>query len=95
MDKKYMEEVLGIENVKIQIKLKLRLEECNKEDPDSYVLYAWGRAAEGQLGTNPSKELTKPIKIKLPADCELLTLSGNFTFLNNKKTKATLINSID
>lgn len=95
MDKKYMEEVLGIENVKLQIKLKLRLEECNKEDPEGYVVYAWGRASEGQLGTNPSKEINKPIKIKLPHDCEVYKLSGNFTFLYNKKSKVTLINHID
>ncbi len=61
--------MLGIENVKIQQKLKLRSEDCNKEDPDSYVLHAWGRGAEGQLGTNPSKEITKPFKFKLPQDC--------------------------
>lgn len=55
--------------MKIQQKLKLRSEDCNKEDPDSYVLHAWGRGAEGQLGTNPSKEITKPFKFKLPQDC--------------------------
>jgi hypothetical protein len=95
MDKKYMEEVLGIENIKFQIKLRLRLEECNKEDPESYVVHAWGRASEGQLATNPSKEITKPIKLKLPSDCEVYALSGNFTLLHNKKNNATLINAID
>lgn len=95
MDKKYMEEVLGIENIKLQIKLKLRLEESNKEDPESYVVHGWGRASEGQLATNPSKEIAKPIKIKLPSDCEILKLSGNFTFIHNKKTNVTSINSIE
>ena len=55
MDKKYMEEVLGVVNQKVQQKMKLRLEECNEENPDEYVAYGWGRAAEGQLSTNPSK----------------------------------------
>ena len=50
-----MEEVLGVMNQKAQQKLRLRMEECNKENPDEYVMYGWGRAAEGQLGTNPSK----------------------------------------
>ena len=66
MDKKYMQEVLGILNVKQQIKLRLRLEESNVQNPDEYVIYGWGRNAEGQLATNPSKEIFKPIKIKLP-----------------------------
>ena len=55
MDKKYMEEVLGVMNVKIQQKLTLKIAEQNKENPENYVLYGWGRASEGALGTNPSK----------------------------------------
>ena len=80
MSKKYMEEVLGIMNQKAQQKLRLRMEECNKENPDDYIIHGWGRAAEGQLGTNPSKEITKPLKIKLPADCKFYSASGNYTF---------------
>jgi hypothetical protein len=55
MDKKYTEEVLGILNVKLQQKLKLKLSESNQDNPDEYVVYGWGRAAEGQLAGNPSK----------------------------------------
>lgn len=60
-----------------------------------YVIYGWGRAAEGALATNPSKSITKPIKIKLPADCEIFTLSGRYTFLLNKKTQTLSVNHID
>jgi hypothetical protein len=95
MDKKYMEEVLGISNVKMQQKLSIRLQESNIENPDSYVIHGWGRASEGALGTNPSKEITKPIKIKLPNDCEIVDLTGAFTVIANRKLGLTFVNSID
>jgi asparagine synthetase B (glutamine-hydrolysing) len=95
MDKKYMEEVLGINNVKMQQKLSIRLQESNVENPDAYVIHGWGRASEGALGTNPSKEITKPIKIKLPADCEIVDLTGSYTVIANRKLGLTFVNSID
>lgn len=95
MDKKYTEEVLGISNVKMQQKLSIKLQESNVENPDVYVIHGWGRASEGALGTNPSKEITKPIKIKLPAECEVVDLSGPYTVIANRKQGLTLINSID
>lgn len=55
MDKKYMEEVLGILNHKLQQKLKIRLQEKNQQNGEGDIIYGWGRAAEGQLSTNPSK----------------------------------------
>ena len=95
MDKKYMEEVLGIVNQKLQLKLKLRIEECNTENPDEYVVHGWGRAAEGQLSTNPSKEIGKPFKIKLPGDCKVFRTCGNFTFIENTKDNKILVNNVD
>ena len=95
MSKKYMEEVLGIMNQKAQQKLRLRMEECNKENPDDYIIHGWGRAAEGQLGTNPSKEITKPLKIKLPADCKFYSASGNYTFAENKNDGKMMVNYVD
>ena len=50
-----MEEVLGIMNHKLQQKLKIRLQEKNEEDGEGDIMYGWGRAAEGQLATNPAK----------------------------------------
>ena len=73
----------------------MRLEYYNKEDPDMYIIYGWGRAAEGGLATNPSKVITKPIKIKLPNDCDIFALSGKYSLLYNKKTHALLVNHID
>lgn len=95
MDKKYMEEVLGLVNVKMQQKLSVKMAEANIERPDSYVIHGWGRASEGALGTNPSKEVTKPIKIKLPNDCEILDLTGFYTVIVNKKLDLTYVNNID
>lgn len=95
MDKKYMEEVLGISNVKMQQKLSIRLQESNIENPDAYVIYGWGRASEGALATNPSKEITKPIKVKLPADCHILALTGQYTVLSNRRQGTTLVNVIE
>lgn len=95
MDKKYMEEVLGISNVKMQQKLSIKLQESNVENPDSYVIHGWGRASEGALGTNPSKEITKPIKVKLPPDCEVINLTGTYTVIANRKQGLTFVNSID
>jgi hypothetical protein len=37
----------------------------------------------------------KPSKIKLPSDCEIFKLSGNFTFIFDKKEKKLLVNHID
>ena len=59
------------------------------------MLYGWGRAAEGQLGTNPSTQINKPLKMKLPADTDVFKLSGNFTFLIGKKDGILLINYVD
>lgn len=95
MDKKYTEEVLGISNVKMQQKLSIKLQESNTENPDAYVIHGWGRASEGALGTNPSKEITKPIKIKLPGDCEVVNLTGPYTVIANRKQGLTFINSIE
>jgi hypothetical protein len=95
MDKKYMEEVLGMVNVKMQQKLTLKIAEENIERPDNYILHGWGRASEGALGTNPSKEILKPIKIKLPNDCEILALTGLYTVIVNKKLGLTYVNSVD
>ena len=90
-----MEEVLGVVNQKIQQKMKLRLEECNEENPAEYVVHGWGRAAEGQLSTNPSKEINKPIKLKIPSECKIFKTCGNFTFIQSHKDSSILFNSID
>lgn len=95
MDKKYTEEVLGISNVKMQQKLSIKLQESNVENPESYVIHGWGRASEGALGTNPSKEITKPIKVKLPQDCEVINLTGTYTVIANRKQGLAFVNSID
>ena len=68
MDKKYTEEVLGIINQKTQLKLSLRLQECNSDNPDNWIIHGWGRTADGALGTNPSKDISVPLKVKLPED---------------------------
>lgn len=95
MDKKYMQNVLGIINVKVQQKLKLKISECNRENPQDYILHGWGGNSEGQLGTNPSKDLPNPIKIKLPLQCELYSCSGNSTFIRNKKNSQVSYNHIN
>lgn len=95
MDKKYMEEVLGISNVKMQQKLSIRLQESNQENPEQYLIHGWGRASEGALATNPSKEVTKPIRVKLPADTQVIALTGSYTVLYNRLTGATLVNFIE
>lgn len=86
---------MGISNVKMQQKLSIRLQESNIENPDTYVIHGWGRASEGALGTNPSKEITKPIRVKLPADCEIVELSGTYTVIVNRKLGLTFVNSIE
>ena len=90
-----MEEVLGIVNQKVQQKLTLKIAEQNVENPDNYVIYGWGRASEGALGTNPSKEITKPIKVKFPNDCQIFDAAGLYTILVNKKLGLTYVNNID
>lgn len=95
MDKKYSEEVLGIINQKVYQKLSMRLQECNSENAENWLVHGWGRTAEGALGTNPSKDISKPLKVKLPEDCEIMCLPGQYTLLTNTKTKAVLANTID
>ena len=90
MDKKYSEEVLGIINQKVYQKLSMRLQECNSENAENWLVHGWGRTAEGALGTNPSKDISKPLKVKLPEDCEIMCLPGQYTLLTNTKTKAVL-----
>lgn len=95
MDKKYTEEVLGLVNVKLQQKLAIKLAENDRDNPEEHILWGWGRASEGALGTNPSKEITQPIKIKLPADYEVHSLSGNSTFLKHIKHDVITTNTIE
>lgn len=68
MEKTYMEDVLGILNTLIQQKMRLLISDLNKitDDFEDYIVYSWGKNDRGQLCSNPSANISNPIKLKLP-----------------------------
>lgn len=80
-----MVDVLGITGVKIQQRMKVRIHECNQDNPEDYYIYGWGRNDKGQLCANPSANVTNPIKIKLPENCIIWKCLGDRTFIKNTK----------
>ena len=66
MDKKYMENVLGITNTNLQQKILLSIEEHRKISYKKDKLFGWGKNETGQLGNNMAIFVNKPVSIKLP-----------------------------
>lgn len=87
-----MVDVLGITNIKIQQRMKVRIHECNEENPEDYTIFGWGRNDKGQLGTNPSANVTNPIKIKLPDNCVIEKCLGDRTLIRNIQTEELFLN---
>ena len=95
MEKTYMEDVLGITNIKVQQRMKVRISECDEENPEDYNIYAWGRNDKGQLCANPSANVTNAMKIKLPENCVIWKCLGDKTLIKNIKTHELLITNHD
>lgn len=66
IEKKFMEDRLGITNTNLQQKILLSIEENMKISYDKDLLFGWGKNETGQLGNNMTVFAAKPIRIKLP-----------------------------
>ena len=66
LEKKYMENVLGITNINIQQKILLSIENNKKISYNKDKLYGWGKNQTGQLGNSMAVFVNKPVNIKLP-----------------------------
>ena len=91
MERDYMVDVLGITNVKIQQRMKVRINECNEENPHEFIIHGWGRNDKSQLCTNPSPNITNPVKIKLPENCIIWKCLGDKTIIRNTETEELLV----
>lgn len=94
MDKRYMEDVLGLLNHKLQQRLQIMLEDCNREKEENCTIYGWGRNEKSQLGINPSNPVGNPYKVKLPEGFNFLKCENNLTLIHNSKTGEVCCNAV-
>lgn len=66
MEKKYMENVLGITGVNMQQKMLLSIEKNMKLSYKMDRLWGWGKNDTGQLGNSMANFAKVPVNIKLP-----------------------------
>ena len=66
LEKRYMEDVLGITSTILQQKILLSIERHQKISYRKDELYGWGKNEAGQLATSMAFFVNKPVKIKLP-----------------------------
>ena len=55
-------------------------------------MYAWGKNDKGQLLSNSTQNINSPVKVKLPENHEVISCSGDHTFVRNVKTDQIFVN---